>query len=36
MCGYFCNLFIEFVSKDKSLNDFTKSFSPNDFKKMIK
>ena len=33
MCGYFCILFIEFMLKGKTLNDFTNLFSPNDFKK---
>ena len=33
MCGYFCILFIEFMLKDKTLNDFTNLFSPNDFQK---
>ena len=31
MCGYFCILFIEFMFKGKSLNDFTNLFSPNDW-----
>ena len=29
MCGYFCILFIEFMLKGKTLNDFTNLFSPN-------
>ena len=33
MCGYFCILFINFMLKGKTLNDFTNLFSPNDFKK---
>ena len=33
MCGYFCILFLEFMFKVKSLNDFTNLFSPNDFEK---
>ena len=33
MCGYFCNGFIGFMLKDKSLTDFTNLFSPNGFKK---
>ena len=33
MCGYFCILLIEFMFKDKTLNNFTNLFSPNDFKK---
>ena len=36
MCGYFCILFIEFMFKGKTFNDFTKLFSPNDFKEMSK
>ena len=36
MCGYFCILFIEFMLKGKTLNDFTNLFSPNDFKKIMK
>ena len=36
MRGYFCILFIEFMFKGKTLNDFTYLFSPNDFKKMMK
>ena len=35
-CGFFCILFIEFMIKGKTLNDFTNLFSSNDFKKMIK
>ena len=33
MCGYFCNGFINFMFKFKSLTDYTNLFSPNDFKK---
>ena len=33
MCGYFCIEFIDFMFKGKSLTDYTKLFSPNDFKK---
>ena len=33
MCRYFCILFIEFMFKVKTLNDFANLFSPNDFKK---
>ena len=33
MCGYFCILFIEFMFKGKTLNDFTNLFRPNDLKK---
>ena len=33
MCGYFCILFIEFMLKGKTLNDFTNLFSPWDFRK---
>ena len=32
MCGYFCFGFIGFMFNDNSLTDFTKLFSPNDFK----
>ena len=31
MCGYFCILFIDFMFKGKTLNDFTNLFSPYDF-----
>ena len=31
MCGYFCILFIKFIFKAKTLNDFTNLFSPSDF-----
>ena len=31
MCGYICILFIDFMLKSKTLNDFTNLFSPNDF-----
>ena len=31
MCGYLCSLFIDFMLKSKTLNDFTNLFSPNDF-----
>ena len=33
MCGYFFISFIEFMLKDKTLNDFTNLFSPSGFKK---
>ena len=33
MCGYFCMLFIDFMFKGTTLNDFTNLFSPYDFKK---
>ena len=33
MCGYFCNGFIDFMFKGKSLTDYTNLFSPNDFKR---
>ena len=33
MCGYFRIVFIDFMSNDNSLTDFTNPFSPNDFKK---
>ena len=36
MCGVFCNGFIDFMLKDKSLTDFTNLFLPNDFKKKKK
>ena len=32
-CGYFCILFIDFMFKGKTFNDFTNLFSPYDFKK---
>ena len=31
MCGYFCNVFIGFMLKGKSLTEYTHLFSPNDF-----
>ena len=33
MCGYFCNGFIDFIMKGKSLLDYTNLFSPNEYKK---
>ena len=33
MWGYFCIGFIDYMFKDKSLTDYTKLFSPNNFKK---
>ena len=33
MCGYFCTGFIDFMLANKTLNDFTSLFSPDDFKK---
>ena len=33
MCGYFCNGFINFMIKGKSLTEYTNLFSPSDFKK---
>ena len=33
MCGYFCILFIEYMLNNKTLTDFTKFFSPWNFKK---
>ena len=33
MCGYFCIGFIDFMPAGKTLTDFTKLFSPNNFKK---
>ena len=31
MCGYFCNVFIDFMLKGKSLTEYTHLSSPNDF-----
>ena len=36
MYGYFCIGFIDFMLKGKSLIDYTKSFSANDWKKIDK
>ena len=33
MCGYFCIGFIDFMLAGKKLTDFTRLFSPYDFKK---
>ena len=33
---YFCIGFIDFMSKGKSLADYTNLFSPNEYEKMIK
>ena len=33
MFWYFCNGFIDFMLKDKSLLDYTNLFSPNDYEK---
>ena len=33
MCGYLCVDFIDFMLKGKSLLDYTKLFSPNEYKK---
>ena len=33
MGGYFCNWFINFMLKGKSLLDYTNLFSPNDYQK---
>ena len=33
MCGYFCNGFIDFMFKGKTLTEYTNLFSPNDFQK---
>ena len=33
MCGYFCIGFINFMVAGKKLTDYTKLFSPHDFKK---
>ena len=35
MRGYFCILFIDFMLKGKSLNDFANLFSPNYLKKNV-
>ena len=36
MRGYFCILFIEYMLNNKTLTNFTNSFSSWDFKKMMK
>ena len=36
MCRYFCIEFIDFMLKCKSLLDYTKQFSPNEYKKKKK
>ena len=33
MCRYFCIGFIDFMSKGRSLHDYTNLFSPNDYEK---
>ena len=33
MCGYFCNGFIDFMFKAKTLTEYTNLFSPYNFKK---
>ena len=33
MCGYFCNKYIDYMFKGKSLVDYTNLFSPKEFKK---
>ena len=33
ICGYFCIGFLDFISKSKSLLDYTKLFSHNEFEK---
>ena len=33
MCGYFCNGFIDFMLKGKSLLDYTNLFSHNEYEK---
>ena len=33
MCGYFCIRLIDFMLAEKTLNELTNLFSPNDFKK---
>ena len=35
MCGYFCIAFIDFILSGKILTNFTNTFSPNNFKKMM-
>ena len=35
MCGYFCNGFIDFKLKGKSLLDYKNLFSPKKYEKMI-
>ena len=36
MCGYVCIGFVDFILKDKSLLEYTNSFSPNKYKKIKK
>ena len=36
MYGYFCIGFIDFISKGKGFLDYTNSFSPNKYERMIK
>ena len=36
MRGYFCIIFINFMSKGKSLLEYTNLFSPNEYKEMTK
>ena len=36
MCKYFCTGFIDFLLKGKRLLDFTDSFSPKEYEKVIK
>ena len=33
ICGYFCIGFTDFMLKDKSLQDYTNLFSPNEYEK---
>ena len=33
MCGYFCNGFIDFMLKVKTLTEYANLFAPNSFKK---
>ena len=33
MCGYFCVKFVDFMLKGKSLLDYKKIFSPNEYEK---
>ena len=35
MCGYFCIGFIDFMLARKSLTEFAKKFSPNNFKNIM-
>ena len=35
MCGYFCIISMDFLLAGKTLTDFTRLFSPNNFKKIM-